>query len=55
MANTPPPVTTNNIDYAALVRKVQGEDANKPEIVYKFSNGKEYKSTDNTNSGIYVP
>lgn len=54
MAN-PPPVTSKNIDYAALVRKQLGEEYNKPETVYQFSNGKDYKSTDKTNSGIYVP
>jgi hypothetical protein len=48
-------VTTKPIDYAALVRKVLGEEANKPEAVYEFSNGREFKSTDKTDHGIYVP
>lgn len=28
-------------------------DFNKPEVVYRFSNGKEKTSTDRTTSGIY--
>ena len=54
MAN-PLPVTTKTLDYAALVRKVLGEEVNKPETVYEFSDGREFKSTDKTNHGIYVP
>lgn len=46
-------VTTKTIDYAALVRKNQGEDQKKPETVYQFSNGKEFKSTDDKETGIY--
>lgn len=48
------PVTTKIIDYAALVRKAQGEDANKPEIVYEFSNKREFKDS-GSNGGIYKP
>lgn len=46
-------VTTKTIDYAALVRKNQPEEQKKPETVYQFSNGNEFKSTDNQETGIY--
>lgn len=46
-------VLTKTIDYAALVKKQQGEEQRKPETVYQFSNGKEFKSTDDKETGIY--
>lgn len=55
MPNYSPPSVYNIklLDYAALVKRVQGEDANKPDVVYQFSNNREFNSTDATNSGIY--
>jgi hypothetical protein len=52
--NTTPPVTTKEIDFAALVRKVEGDAMNKPETVYEFSNGREFKDS-GSNGGIYNP
>ena len=46
------PVQTKPIDYAALVRKALGEDYNKPEVVYEFSNGKTFKDS-GSNGGPY--
>lgn len=47
-------VTTREIDYAALVRKVEGEDYKKKEAVYEFPNGREFKDSGGS-SGIYSP
>ena len=47
------PVTTREIDYAAEVKKQWGKEWNKPEVVYEFSNGRKFESTDRTASGIY--
>lgn len=43
---------TRTINWRALVQK-HDPDFNKPEVVYKWSNGKKKKSTDRTTSGIY--
>ena len=48
----PTPVTTKEIDFASLVRKAEGEDANKPDVIYEFSNKREFKSTD-SNGSLY--
>lgn len=47
-----PPPTTRVTDWNAMCRKVDA-DMDKPEVVYKFSNGKEKLSTDRTESGVY--
>lgn len=39
-------------DFRAICHKMDA-DMEKPEIVYKFSNGVEKKSTDRTESGVY--
>lgn len=50
----PTPVTTKEKDFASIVKKAEGEDANKQEVVYLFSNNREFKSTDaDVNSGLY--
>ena len=36
-----------------LAQQAEGKDWNKPEVVYEFSNGRKFESTDNTDSGIY--
>ena len=53
MATNPPKVVTRPVDYAALVRKVEGEEFKKPEPSYEFSNGRNFNSTDDAESGIY--
>lgn len=47
------PPTTHTIDYAALVKKLIGAERSEKEVVYEFSNGRKFKSTDHTESGIY--
>ena len=46
-------VTTKLIDYNSLVRKALGDELNKPEVAYQFSNGREFHSTDKEETGIY--
>jgi hypothetical protein len=46
--------TTRTIDWTALVRKAWGDDYLKKEIVYEFSDGKKYQSTDSSTSGFYT-
>ena len=41
----PTPATTREIDFASLVRKAEGEDANKPEVIYEFSNNIFFKKS----------
>jgi len=48
------PVQTKPIDYAALVRKVLGDDAKKKEVAYEFSNGRKFEDT-GSNGGPYQP
>ena len=50
----PIPVQTKVIDYAAMVRKVLGEDANKKDVVYEFTNGRKFEDT-GSNGGPYQP
>lgn len=47
MANytAPPKVTTKQIDYAALVSKVEGENYTKKDVVYEFSNGRKFEDS----------
>lgn len=47
-----PPPTTVVTDWNAMCRKVD-PDMDKPEVVYKWSNGKEKLSTDCTETGVY--
>ena len=51
MANEPKPSNTVT-DWRAICYKNDAE-MEKPEVVYKFSNGKEKKSTDRTENGVY--
>lgn len=46
------PPHTKVIDWRALCNK-HDPDMEKPEVVYKFSNKREKKSTDRTESGVY--
>lgn len=45
--------TSKTIDWAALVRKAWGPEFDQPDTAYKFSNGREFKSTDGQRGGIY--
>lgn len=44
--------STTTKNWLDLVTKAD-KDHYKPEVVYKWSNGKKHKSTDKTSSGIY--
>jgi hypothetical protein len=48
-----PPVHTRTLDYASMVREAWGEEWGKPEVVYEFSNGRKFYSTDRTEHGVY--
>lgn len=50
--SNPPPVTTKTIDYAALVRKVEGSALNEKPDVYEFSNGRTFEDS-GSNGGPY--
>ena len=47
MAYTPPkPPTYRTVNWAAVVRRAWGKEWNKPEVGYKFSNGRTFDSSD---------
>lgn len=48
---TPP--KTKSVDWGAQVRQIWGDEWHKDDVVYKFSNGREFKSSDDSSSGIY--
>ncbi len=50
-AHQPPP-KTRTVNWRGEVQKAD-PDWQKPETVYKFSNGREFKSTDRQESGVY--
>jgi hypothetical protein len=51
--NQPPAVKIRHYDIASLVRQAEGDDLPEPDVVYEFSGGREFESTDATESGIY--
>lgn len=50
-ASQPPPHTLEQ-SWSALCNKIDDE-MDVPEVVYRFSNGEEKKSTDRTTGGVY--
>lgn len=42
-----------NYSWERLVRTAE-PNLDEPEVVYEFSNGRKFKSTDDTSSGIYT-
>lgn len=46
--------TGRTIDWTALVRRAWGKERSQKDDAYVFSNGRRFKSTDDTESGIYV-
>lgn len=46
-------VTTRILNWRDLVLKAWGEEYNVPETAYKFSQAREFKSTDNSEHGVY--
>lgn len=49
------PPNTRTLSWAAIVRKLWGDEWTKKETVYEFSNDRKFESTDSTASGIYRP
>ncbi len=47
-------VQTREFTMLELAQKYWGKDWNKPEVVYEFSNGRKFESTDAADSGIYT-
>ncbi len=52
MGASQPPPSQRIEDWGAIVRK-HDKEFNKPEVVYRFSNGVKKTSTDRTESGVY--
>ena len=46
-------VTTRTVSWDALVRQALGPEFNKPDVAYKFNNGRKFDSTDKGTSGVY--
>lgn len=51
MAQNDNPVRIRHYDYAALARELMGEDWNKPETAYTFSNDRKFD--DDPHGGSY--
>lgn len=52
---TPPAAPrTKPLNWAEFVKRTEGEDWNKPEPAYEFSDGRTFKDS-GSNSGIYSP
>ena len=47
------PVTTTRITMLDRVRRIWGKEYDKSDIVYKFSNGQQYESSDRGQTGFY--
>jgi hypothetical protein len=39
-----PPVRVTSYSYADLIKKAEGEDFNKPDIAYEFTNGRKFNN-----------
>jgi hypothetical protein len=46
-------VKIRQVNFADLVKRREGDDYNRPDPSYQFSNNREFQSTDKTESGIY--
>lgn len=52
---TPPPAPRiRPLNWAELVKRAEGEDWNKPEPAYEFSDGRKFNDS-GSNGGIYTP
>lgn len=47
------PPNTKTLSWAAMVKKLWGDEWHKKETIYEFSDGREFKSTDADETGIY--
>lgn len=48
-----PRVPQKLFDWGLVVRQSWGPEYFEPDVAYKFSNGREFKSTDSTDHGFY--
>lgn len=46
-------VHTSTRSWKDMVQKAAGKDWNKPDVVYEFSNGRKFESTDASGGGPY--
>lgn len=46
-------VTSRVINLAASIKQAWGTEWAKPDVAYRFSNGREFNSTDKRDTGIY--
>lgn len=53
MPNDTKPLPSRLIDWAALVRQAWGPEFYQPDVSFQFSNGREFKSTDSADGGVY--
>ena len=53
MSNTTPKPVFRTYSIGGLVRKLEGEEFNKPQVVYEFSDGSKKMDTDRTENGYY--
>ena len=46
-------MSSTTVDWEAIVEENDKDRRKEKEVVYKFSNGKKCRSTDDTDSGVY--
>lgn len=51
--NSNPAPNSRTLDWVSFVRAAWGVEFNDPDVVYRFSNGRDFKSTDSSNHGFY--
>lgn len=51
--NSSPSPNSRTLDFASEVRRAWGPEFYEPDVVYKFSNNREFKSSDRSNHGFY--
>lgn len=51
--NTSPAPNSRTLDWGALAKQQWGPEYYQPDVIYRFSNGREFKSTDASDHGFY--
>ena len=51
--NSSPAPNSRTLDWGALAKQAWGPSYYEPDVVYTFSNNREFKSTDGTDHGFY--
>lgn len=51
--NSSPTPNSRTLDWASFVRAAWGVSFNEPDVIYQFSKGREFKSTDASDHGFY--